>query len=248
MKKLILFLFISTFFVANAQEDLLREANNFYKQEKYVEAVAMYDSIVATGYTSSAVYYNLGNSLYKLGQIAPCILNYERALQLAPNDKDISYNLELVQQHVVDELGDVDVFFLTRIVRNVRASQSSDTWAVWSIVSFSVALVLLLMFFLSSSTVLKRLGFYFSIITFVFALSTFSFSSTMRTEITTHDSAIVLDPTVTVTSSPIENGIKIFVLHEGTKVQIVDRLEGWVEIMLSDGNKGWMKESTIEEI
>lgn len=232
----------------NAQDNLLREANNKYKQEKYVEAVALYDSIIASGFTSAPVYYNLGNSLYKMGQIAPCILNYERALQLSPNDKDIIYNLELVQQHVVDEIDDVEVFFLTKIARNVRAMLASDDWAIWSISCFVLALLFLLIYFLSRAVFLKRISFYLSVLLFIAAISTFTCANQVQNEITAHNMAIVLDPTVTITSSPIEDGTKIFVLHEGTKVEIVDRLEGWVEIMLSDGNKGWMKETALEEI
>lgn len=248
MRKLFSILLLSIFFFVNAQEDLLRQANNNYKQEKYVEAIALYDSIVASGYTSSAVYYNLGNSLYKTGQIAPCILNYERALQLSPNDKDIIYNLELVQQHVVDDIDRVEVFFLKRMVRNVRASLASNDWATWSIVSFSFSLLMLLIFFLSQMSWLKRISFYTFVISLILAITTFAFAHKVKDDIAIHNTAIILDPTVTITSSPIEDGTKIFVLHEGTKVEITDRLEGWVEIMLSDGNKGWMKQEALEEI
>ncbi len=248
MKKILLFLSVFVFVPLMAQQGLLDQANDSYKQEKYAEAVALYDSIIATGYTSAEVYYNLGNAHYKMGHVAPCILNYERALQIDPNDKDIAYNLELVQQHVVDEIEMVDVFFLKKILHNLRASQSSDTWARISIMAFVFTMVMLLIFLLSRVPVLKKVGFYFTILAFVVALTSLIFSSKGKKEMTSHDTAIVFSPTVTVKSSPNDSGTKIFVLHEGTKVQIVDRLGEWVEIMLSDGNKGWMKAETIEEI
>ncbi len=248
MKQLFLFLSLTVSIALSAQQGVIDQANDFYTQEKYEEAIQMYDSVLNTGVTSAELYYNLGNTHYKLGHIAQCILFYERALQLSPNDKDIAYNLELVQQHVVDEIEMVDEFFLSKMMRNVRVSLASDVWAKWSMTSFVIALVLLLVFFLTRSTVFKRIAFYMAILAFLASLLSFSFSSKNKKDITSHDSAIVLAPTVTVNSSPNESGTQIFVLHEGTKVSISDRLGDWVEIMLSDGNKGWMKAETIEEI
>lgn len=248
MKQIILIFSVFCILPLMAQQGLVDQGNDFYQQEKYAEAVAMYDSVITTGYTSAEVYYNLGNAHYKMGHVSYSILYYERALQLSPNDKDIAYNLELVQQHVVDEIDEVDQFFLKKFFRNIRVTQSSDTWARICIVAFVLMLIMLLFFFLSRRTVLKRIGFYFAILALVVCFTTLNFSFIGKKEITSHDAAIVFSPTVTVKSSPNESGTKIFVLHEGTKVQIVDRLGEWVEIMLSDGNKGWMKAETIEEI
>lgn len=248
MKKFILLLSIFPFFSILAQQHLVDQANDSYQQEKYAEAVSLYDSIIVSGLTSADIYYNLGNAHYKMGHIADCILNYERAKQLAPNDKDIAYNLELVQQHVVDEIDLVDVFFLKKMIYNMRMTQASDTWAKISLISFGVTLLLLLFFFLSRYTLVKRLSFYLALLLLILSIASLSFSSHGKKDMTSHESAIVFAPTVTVKSSPNENGTKIFVLHEGTKIQIVDRLDGWVRVMLGDGNKGWMKAETIEEI
>ena len=248
MKQLILLLSFLPFFTLSAQQELIDQANDHYKQEKYAESVALYDSVISLGLTSSEVYYNLGNAHYKMGHVASCILNYERAQQLAPNDKDIAYNLELVQQHVVDEIDRVDVFFLKEMLYTVRVMKASDAWATISLVTFGVTLILLLFFFLSRQSFIKRLSFYFALLFLAVSMIALSFSSQGKSDMTSHSSAIVFAPTVTVKSSPTENGTKIFVLHEGTKIQIVDRLEGWVEIILSDGNKGWMLSSTVKEI
>lgn len=250
MKRLFLFLAFLPLFTLSAQSEagLIDQANAFYKQEKYVEAIAMYDSVLTTGFCSSELYYNLGNSLYKTGQIAPCILNYERALQLSPNDEDILYNLELVQQHVVDKIEMMDVFFLKKMIHEMRSKQSSNVWAMLSLGAFGVMLLTFLFFFLSSSVVLKRLGFYLGILSLLTAILSLSFSIKGKQDIVAKDTAIVFAPTVTVNSSPNVSGTKLFVLHEGAKVQIVDELGEWVEIKLSDGNKGWLKTEAIEVI
>lgn len=248
MKQLILILSLFPFFALSAQQELIDQANTNYQDQEYTKAVALYDSVLSLGVSSAELYYNLGNAHYKMGHIASCILNYERALQLAPNDKDIAYNLELVQQHVVDEIEMVDIFFLKQMLYDIRVSQASDSWAKLSLLTFGTTLLLLLFFFLSRHTIVKRLSFYIALIVTLVSVVSLSFSAQGKKEMTAHESAIVFAPTVTVKSSPNENGTKIFVLHEGTKVQIVDRLGEWVEILLSDGNKGWMPSETVEEI
>lgn len=248
MKQLLLLLSFLPIFTISAQSELFDQANESYSQEKYAEAVVLYDSVLTLGLTSAELYYNLGNAHYKMGHIADCILNYERALQLAPSDKDIAYNLELVQQHVVDDIDMLDVFFLKKMLYNMRVKQASNTWAKLGLITFGVTLLLLLFFFLSRHSVIKRISFYIAILATIVTIVSLSFSSNGKKDMTSHDSAIVFAPTVTVKSSPNENGTKIFVLHEGTKVQIVDSLGVWVEILLSDGNKGWMKSETIKEI
>ena len=248
MKQLILLLSLIPFFTLSAQQTLFDQANDNYKQEQYESAIALYDSVQSLGLSSAELYYNLGNAHYKMGHIAACILNYERALQLAPQDRDVAYNLELVQQHVVDDIAMVDVFFLKKMFYNMRVTQTSNTWAKLSLVTFGLTFIFLLFFFLSRQTLVKRISFYMAVLTILVAIVALSFSTQVKQDMTAHDSAIVFSPTVTVKSSPNENGTKIFVLHEGTKVQIVDRLGEWVEILLSDGNKGWMESETIEAI
>jgi tetratricopeptide (TPR) repeat protein len=248
MKKLILLFTLCSFFIINAQDTRFEDANTLYNQEKYSEAATQYEEILATDVASAKLYFNLGNAYYKMGQIAPCILNYERAQQLAPNDKDIIYNLELVQQHVVDQIEKVDDFFLSKFIKNIRATFSSNNWARFSIITFALFIILLLTFLLSHSSALKKMSFYLGILLIILSITSFSFSSSAKDNISMHNEAIVFAPTVTVKSSPNDNGTDLFVLHEGIKITITDKLEGWAEIMLSDGNKGWLKTEAIEPI
>ncbi len=248
MKNILVSIFLFFTLGLSAQQGLIDQAKDFYTQEKYEEAVLMYDSIIALGVSSSELYYNMGNAHYKLGHIAQCILFYERALQLSPNDEDVMYNLELVQQHVVDEIDIVDEFFLKKSIRSLRMSSSSDDWAKISLICFSVGLILLLVFFLSHITLFKKIAFYLSLAVILFSILSLSFSLKNKNEMTSRDSAIIFVPTVTVKSSPNKNGTQIFVLHEGTKVKITDSIGEWVEIKLADGNKGWIMLETIEKI
>ena len=63
------------------------------------------------------------------------------------------------------------------------------------------------------------------------------------------DSAIVMRPVVSVKSSPsAESSQDLFILHEGTKVQMLDQVGSWTNIELADGRQGWIRTSDIEAI
>ena len=52
-----------------------------------------------------------------------------------------------------------------------------------------------------------------------------------------------MTPTITVKSSPSSSGVDLFVLHEGTKVEIMDKADNWDKIKIADGSVGWMPSS-----
>jgi SH3-like domain-containing protein len=75
-----------------------------------------------------------------------------------------------------------------------------------------------------------------------------SFAAKQKSWLVNHTYAIVMQPTVTVKSSPSEKGTNLFVIHEGLKVKITDKLGDWLEVRLADGNKGWLLTESIERI
>lgn len=243
---IILALFIG--FSSNAQNDLLQKGNELYSAEKYTEAIAAYDSLLTSELESAELYFNLGNSYYKTGQVTKAILNYERAKLLAPDDEDIQFNLELANQHVVDAIDALPQVFFVRWWHNLINGKPADTWALCSLISFGLFLLLLGLFVFSSSASIKRIGFWFGILAIVFSLFTFTFASKQKNRIEKHNFAIITQPSVTVKSSPSDSGTDIFLIHEGLKVEVTDMLGGWFEIKLADGNQGWLRKETLEKI
>ncbi len=251
MKKLIFLIFsVSTVLYANAQEvdSLLVKANNYYTKAQYQDAINTYNNILELGYESPEVYYNLGNAYYKEKVIAFAILNYEKAIQLAPNDEDIQYNLDLTNRLVVDKIEVLPVFFITGWIRNLKSIFTSDLWAIISLVSFIITLVFISIFLYSRRIGLKKLSLGFTF--FIVIISTISviFSYQQKQAILIGNTAIVTSPSVTVKSSPDISGTDLFVVHEGTKVWIEDKISDWNEIKLSDGSIGWLKAENIEVI
>ena len=238
-------LFTATVF---AQGDLLQKANELYSKNKYKEAIDVYNQILMTNMESPEVYFNLGNAYYKSGQYTSSILNYERAKLLAPDDEDISFNLEVANQKVVDSIQELPGIFIVRWWDSLVNSQTTDTWAVISIISFLVFLTMMGFYFFARTGSVKRITFWSGCLLILLTIFSWSFAAKQKSRLVNHAYAIVMSPTVTVKSSPAESGTNLFVVHEGLKVKITDKLGDWVEIRLADGNKGWLLKESIERI
>ncbi len=234
---------------AMAQEDQrLAKANELYTSGQFEEAINAYEEILKTGIESPEIYYNLGNTYYKSGLLPQAILNYERGKLLAPHDKDIDYNLELARSQTIDKIEQVGEFFLVKWISALRNKADSDTWAYISIAFFTGVILMLLLFYFSRTAALKKIGFFVGILFFFIFIFSFSFSYKQKQKLVNRQYAIIFAPSVTIKSSPDASGTEIFLLHEGTKVKVIDTLGEWNQIELSDGNKGWLNSSTIEKI
>lgn len=248
MKRILFFLFIFCACIVHAQEEAIKEAETAYTGENYEEAIQKYESILADHGESSQIYYNLGNAYYKSGQIAPAILNYERALLLDPGDSDIRFNLQLAKQRAVDKIEPVGEFFLNRWFHSVQAMGATDSWARLGIVSFLFFIGCLLLFFFSRRIRLRKVGFYAGIVFLIIVIFSNIFARNQKNERINRTEAIVFSPTVTVKSSPDASGTDLFILHEGTKVSVKSTLGEWNEIESEDGNVGWMPVKDIQII
>lgn len=238
-------LFTATVF---AQGDLLQKANEHYTKEEFNKAIDLYNQILMSNMESPEVYFNLGNAYYKANQYTLSILNYERAKLLAPDDEDIDFNLQVANQKVVDSIQELPGIFIVRWWNSLVNSQTTDTWAVMSIFGFILFLVMMGFYFFAKSGDVKRITFWSGCFLILFTIFTWSFAAKQKSRLVNHTYAIVMQPTVTVKSSPSEKGTNLFVIHEGLKVKITDKLGDWVEIRLADGNKGWLQSESIERI
>ncbi len=249
MKKIILYiiLFFSIQY-SYAENEKLEEGNNYFKEGQFDKAIESYESVVNSGLESGALYYNLGNAYYKNNNLPKAILNYERARLLMPHDKDIKYNLEMCNTQITDKLSTVDEFFLITWFKNLRNKTKSDTWALFSMLSFCIAVASTGVFIFAKSRSLKQLFFALGILFLLSTIITFNFSAKQKSLLTNRDHAIVFSPSVAIKSSPSESGTELFILHEGTKVKVIETVGNWNRIQISDGNEGWAPSQTMEII
>ena len=233
---------------ASDPDKLWDQANTAYINNDFPTAISLYETILSSGRQSGKLYYNLANAYFKEQEIGRAILNYNRALRLNPGNEDIRYNLQVAEKMTKDHIDAVPEFFVKTWLSNLRNLLSSTTWAVLSLVFLAAMLGSALFYLLSRRLVRRKIGFYGTATAFLLLVLTLCFAAIDRREAIDRTSAVVLRDAVAVKSSPDQNSTDLFILHEGTKVEISDRLNGWCEITIADGKKGWMECSTFETI
>lgn len=226
-------------------QDAFDAANAAYADGRYEEAAAMYQTLLDEQ-PDATLYYNLGNSRFKQGELAQAILNYERALRLKPNYKDAQYNLAFAQSRITDNIVEQD-FFLSSWARTVRNSLSERTWWSTSIGLFICALIALLLFLLGRELWLRKTAFHVAWIALLFSLIAGLNAGSLHQRNTLRNEAIITQGVVNVKSSPDRSGTDLFTIHEGTKVTIRETLGEWVNVSVGS-NEGWMKAAHLERI
>jgi len=233
---------------ASEAEALMDQAAAQYQQGRYEEALRMYEQIESSGYVSAPLYYNMGNAHFKLNSIPRAILWYERAFREDPSDEDIHFNLALARTRIVDKAETVPQLFFVRWWNELRDFYSADGWARVALFFLSAALALLLVFLLSRHTILRRTAFWPALLALVIMLHALAFAWQKHHIMKTRPYAIIFTPAVTVKSSPDVSSVDLFVIHEGTRVQVIDGLGEWLEIRIPSGEKGWVDAGTLERI
>lgn len=237
------------FAAASRQGDVTKaEGDSAYMRNDYASAIQIYESLLQQG-EAAEVYYNLGNSYYKAGEIAKAILNYERALLLQPGSADIRANLEIARSKTVDKVTPIPEIFFVSWIKSLINCLGVDAWAKVGIGFFLLLLVSLYLFFFSKQVVGKKIGFIAGVVSLLLVILCNTFASQQKSTLEARSKAIVLSPSVTVRSTPSESGTSLFILHEGHKVEIKDgTMNEWKEIRLEDGKVGWLPSSSIELI
>ena len=249
MLTLLLMIPIASSAAENYPDSLWNAANEAYAQERWEDAVNDYTAIAEASMESAPLWCNLGSAWYKSGNLGKAILCYERALKLDPSYEDARYNLELLNAMKLDRLESVPELILATWMKNLGRTLDSDSWAVCFIVFLVLTLTMVLLFILGSSATSRRAGFFTGVVCLLLAVASLSFSLWQKNEYMKADKAIIMKPVSSVKSSPSGDSAKdLFVLHEGTKVQVLDNVGGWSNIELSDGRQGWLPSSDIEII
>ncbi len=250
--KALFMLILLTFANTNAQnayvDSLMRAGNSAYTSKNYEKAIDNYEKIINEGYESAALYYNLGNAYYKIGALGKAILNYERALSLDPSNEDARYNLKIANARIVDKINEVPKFFLTEWKDAALDFFSVSSLATLTAVLFVAVLASLFFFKYGKTPAARKSAFVFGSATMILLLIFSLLYYGKAKKIETEKYGIILAKEVTVRVSPDENAKAAFIVHEGTKVLVEDKVGEWANVKLSDGKKGWAKSETFELI
>lgn len=246
---LVLMLLLPLFSLGDDKDNsLFEKGNRLYAKAQYQQAVQTYQQVLNDGYSSAAVYFNTGNAYYKLDDMAPAILYYEKARKLAPNDKDINVNIQLANLKISDKIEPQPDFFVARWWHNFILVLPAGTLSAISGLFFLTGFLLLVAYLFLRVLILKKTCFYTGIIVIFIGLVGIFMANRQVAYFNTHHQAIIFSNAVTVKGSPDVNAKPLFVIHEGTKVDINQKNGNWIAIELPNGNSGWITLDNVKEI
>jgi len=245
---LLLFSLLTIQALAQSPEARLTEANNLYQAGDYSGAAAIYCKLYDEGYRSEALLFNAGNAFYKTGDNASAILFYERASLLSPANEDIDYNLQIARSRISDKFDEIPPLFFVKWFDFLSLLTSTNKWALIALFLFLVSLVFGVLFLSWKGNGQRILFFWIAVLAVIIAAIALSLSIHNNNLIHHNKKAVVMCSILTGKSAPGESGNELFAIHSGTTVVIEDIQGDYTEIILPDGNKGWVKGDCIERI
>lgn len=245
----LLMLFLPLFAqAADPAAALFKKGNEQYAKAQYQQAAQTYQQVLKSGYVSAALYFNLGNAFYKSDDLPSAILYYEKAHKLAPDDRDISVNIQFCNLKLADKIEQQPEFFVSRWWHSVILLFPADRFSVLSVVLLLSGFLLLIVYLFTNLMVIKKASFYTGLVTILIGLICIFLASQQIAYFDTHHQAIIFSSSVTVKGSPSINAKPLFVMHEGTKVSISRQNGNWIEIELPNGNSGWITTEDVKDI
>lgn len=227
---------------------IFEKGNLSYSHGNYKEALKNYQQVIDSGYESVALYFNTGNANYKLGDYSSAILYYEKAHKLAPADEDVIFNLRFANLKTSDKIEELPEFFLSKWWKKSMLSLSISTLSVLNIVLIVMASLALVLYFFANTVSAKKLTFFSAAGLFGFALISLFISSMQVSYFSDQKQAIIFSSVVSVKNAPVESSSTLLLLHEGTKVNILETNNGWIRIKLANGNQGWIQKNKLMTI
>ncbi|PQB08479.1 hypothetical protein BST83_16125 [Polaribacter filamentus] len=241
MKKILfLVLIIANTIAAQNANDLFSSANDLYKNEKFEKAIERYKEIESQGLISSELYYNLGNSYYKLNKVGPSIYYFEKALKKNPLNEDVKNNLIFAKRLALDKIEELPKTVFQKFNINYLQQLSYNQWAIVIIVFSVLGSLLFLLFYFADTPFIKRFYFVTSSLSFILLITALIITFNQYSISKNNKEAIVFAEETEVRNAPTFNSEEVFTLHEGTKVLVLDAIDSWKKIKLADGKIGWI--------
>lgn len=232
----------------DSSDDLWNSANRLYAENHYAQALDLYSMLYGREQITAELCYNIGNCYYRMDSVGQSVLWYSRALKLDPSDEDAQYNLLVAQQKVRDRIEPLPEFFLKNWITKLGNTFSSNQWSLIALVMFTLAMFGVFVWFTASRMSLRKVGFYGMLVVAILFVCSLSYAMWSYSIASNDDRGVVIASSSVVKSSPSVGGKDLFVLHSGTDFRIIENLDGWSQIVIADGSKGWIATKSIERI
>ncbi len=243
---LLLILLVSSPMWSQDTEGIFKIGNDHYAQGRYEKAIDAYERILNLKFESAALYYNLANANYKLNNIGPTVFYYEKALQLNPSDSQVRNNAAFAENMKIDAIDTLPVNGVKRTISKLVTFFTADGWAILAIIFMILFVSSFLGYYFIYGTIKKRALFTIAMVSLLLVITSISFAYSAFAKANKDVPAIVFATETDVQSEPSLSSTLVFKLHEGTKVQVLERVNDWHRIRLIDGKKGWLLSDDIK--
>lgn len=236
---------ISSNLSAQSADDIMNEANKFYQEQNFNAAIESYSKIIAQGYESSSLFFNLGNAYFKSGNLGRAILFYEKGLKLSPGDDDILFNLRIANLRTVDKITELPKLFIVEWWERLITSLYTSGWAFVTTVVFWIFLASIGLFIFAKKIRVQK----FSLMAGSLSLAVLIISVVILISRYNHEAVtnygILTEQIYSVKGAPDFRSNDIFVIHEGIKFSVEDQVNEWYKIRLVDGKIGWIPKNVF---
>lgn len=247
-KKISLILLLFPVLLTAQPDTFLKQGNQFYQKQQYDKAIQSYSKVLNEGYESAELYYNIGNAYYRQGNLGFAILNYERALKLSPGDEDIRHNLALANSKTIDRINTLPEFFLFQWWESFLAVLTFSGWIYLSYIFYILLLAIIIFYFFTRRPDYQRLAFFSGIAVLLLLAVSISISVIKFNREFNIKNGVIVEQSATAKLSPDPDSKDAFVIHEGLKVKIEDKVENYYRIRLQDGKQGWLPQNDLRII
>ena len=234
--------------IAKDINSTMQQAGEYYRNAEFDKAINIYEQLRSEGFEGTSLYYNLANSYYRIGKLGYAILNYERALKISPTDEDVEHNLAFANLSTVDRIQPLPTFFLFEWWETLLAILSVNGWTYTAYIFFIILLLVVILYFFAKTIFQQKVLLFCGLGTLIVLLLIVSLLIVKINREHTMVSGIIVEQSTTVKTSPDPKSTDAFVIHEGLKVNLEDKLDNWVKIKLADGKVGWIENNMVEKI
>ena len=224
-------------------EFLFNEGNKAYNAGNYENAISLYEQTLKMGKHSADVYYNLGNANYRLNKVAESVYYFEKAKLMRPKDRDIITNSAFANNMTIDAIEKIPVSQIDQIRNSIIEIFSFEIWTYFTVILLWIFTFLFLAYLFFIRARLKRIFFFSSLSILLLFILSFSITYSIDQNEKNKKFAILFSKQTDIWSEPNQQAERLFVLHEGTKMQLLDSLEEWQKIRIANGSEGWITDA-----
>ena len=250
LKKVLFYISIFVFQYNFGQDfnEMFNKGNSAYNEGNFEKAISHYNSILEKGKHSSDLYFNMGNAYYRLNRVAESIFYYEKAKQLDPSSDKIKLNSSFAENMTIDSIEELPKSQIEEIKIKVFRILSDRNWAILTVILSWLFLVMFSLYLFNNKSNTKRTFFSLSSICLFVLIFSLSVSYLSQKEKESNQFAIIFSNQLNIWPEPNERGEIKFILHKGTKVNLLENLEEWKKIRIANGSEGWVKNPELKSL